>query len=160
MDLGIHLVDLALWCLDFPGVTGVTSRLLSGGKPLRGAAGGAVEDYAAARLDLATGAVVQIACSWRLPAGCDAVIEAAFYGTRGGAWLRNVNGSFYDFVCERAAGTRREALAAPPDDWGGRTAVEWTRRLAGGERFDPDALRLIDVAAVLDRIYEQAQVVG
>jgi predicted dehydrogenase len=25
MDLGVHLVDLALWSLDFPGVTAVTS---------------------------------------------------------------------------------------------------------------------------------------
>ncbi|HWF18315.1 MAG TPA: Gfo/Idh/MocA family oxidoreductase, partial [Verrucomicrobiae bacterium] len=35
IDLGIHLVDLALWMLDFPRVTNVTSRLFSQGKPLR-----------------------------------------------------------------------------------------------------------------------------
>ena len=34
MDLGVHLVDLALWALDFPHVTGVASRLLAQGKPL------------------------------------------------------------------------------------------------------------------------------
>jgi predicted dehydrogenase len=150
IDLGIHLVDLALWCLGFPPVTKVRGGLLAGGRPL-GAAG--VEDYACAQLGLATGALVQLACSWRLPAGRDAVIEASFYGTRGGASLRNVGGSFYDFTCERFTGTRRETVAAPPDDWSGRAAVDWAARLAAGQRFDPEAGRLVDVAQVLDRIY-------
>jgi predicted dehydrogenase len=150
IDLGIHLVDLALWCLDFPAVTRVRGGLLSGGRPL-GADG--VEDYASAQLSLQTGALVQLACSWRLPAGCDAVIEASFYGTRGGASLRNVGGSFYDFTCERFTGTRRETIAAPPDDWSGRAAVDWAERLAGGARFDAQAGRLVDVAEVLDAIY-------
>lgn len=39
-----------------------------------------------------------MACSWKLPAGRDAMIELMIYGTRGGAALRNVEGSFYDFV--------------------------------------------------------------
>jgi predicted dehydrogenase len=34
MDLGVHLVDLALWSLDFPGVTNVTSTLMAKGAPL------------------------------------------------------------------------------------------------------------------------------
>ena len=41
----------------------------------------------------------------------------------------------------------------PPDAWGGRAAADWARRLAAGERFDPAAARLADVARVLDRIY-------
>jgi predicted dehydrogenase len=152
IDLGIHLVDLALWTLDFPRLEGVTSRLYARGAPLRDARA-AVEDYAVARLDLDGGAAVQLACSWNLPAGCDAVIGASFYGTRGGAALRNVNGSFYDFTAERFHGTRRETLSAPPDDWGGRAAVAWATRLAAGERFDPAVARLVEVAAALDAIY-------
>src|SRR5258705_9549197 len=66
IDLGVHLVDAALWMLGFPLVTEVSSRLYAQGKrlepPLRVA-----EDYAAARLDLAPGVTVDIACSWRLP---------------------------------------------------------------------------------------------
>jgi predicted dehydrogenase len=150
IDLGIHLVDLALWSLGFPAVQAVTSSLFSGGRPL---APGQVEDFAAAQLVLAGGAVVQLACSWKLPAGCDAVIEASFYGTRGGASLRNVGGSFYDFVCERFEGTTRHTLTAPPDPWPGRAAVDWARRLAAGERFDDGADRLVTVAEVLDRTY-------
>jgi predicted dehydrogenase len=152
MDLGVHLVDLALWALDFPAVEGVTSRLHAGGEPL-GADADRCEDYATARMDLADGAAVQLACSWKVSAGQDAVIGASFYGTGGGAALRNVNGSFYDFTAEAYHGTQRETLASPPDEWGGRAAMDWARRLGEGARFDPAAGRLVDVAAVLDRIY-------
>ncbi|QFU17632.1 Gfo/Idh/MocA family protein [Microvirga thermotolerans] len=152
MDLGVHLVDLALWTLGFPQVTGVTSRLFAGGEPLRDASA-QVEDYAIATIGLEGGAVLQLACSWKLQAGCDAMISAAFYGTQGGVAMRNVNGSFYDFTAERYRGTAREVLATPPDAWGGRAAADWALRLASGERFDPEAERFLDVARVLDRIY-------
>jgi predicted dehydrogenase len=152
MDLGVHLVDLALWILDFPQVANVAGKLFAGGAPLRDSPG-RVEDYAIATLELESGAAVQLACSWKLQAGCDAIITAAFYGTEGGAALRNVNGSFYDFTAERFRGTTRELLAAPPDEWGGRAAADWAVRLAAGARFDPDSERLAEVARVLDRIY-------
>jgi predicted dehydrogenase len=150
MDLGVHLVDLALWALGWPAVERVESHLLAGGAPLRA---GQCEDYAVATLTLDSGAVVRLACSWRLQAGREAVIGAEFYGTEGGAGLRNVAGSFYDFTAERFAGTSSEMLAGPPDEWGGRAAADWARRLAAGQRFDPEAERLVDVARVLDRIY-------
>jgi predicted dehydrogenase len=152
IDLGIHLVDLALWMLDRPKVTGVSARLFAGGRPL-GSRTGVVEDHAVARVDLASGGVLTVACSWCLPAGRDAVIGAAFYGTAGAVALHNVDGSFYDFRAERRDGTRRTSLVEPPDAWGGRAAVHWTRRLAGGARFDPAAEELVEVAAVLDGMY-------
>ncbi len=152
MDLGVHLVDLALWVQDFPEVTGVTSRLFAGGEPLGGRPD-RVEDYGLATIDLAGGCVVRLACSWRLPVGRDAAISAAFYGQEGGAALENVDGSFFDFTAERYRGTARETLSGPPDDWGGRAAADWGRCVAAGARFDPEAERLVDVAAVLDRIY-------
>src|SRR4051795_7174195 len=152
IDLGVHLVDLALWVLDFPTVVRVSSSLFAQGKPLFASAGQA-EDYAVATLDLDSDATVHLGCSWRLPAGQDAVISAAFYGTRGGATLRNVNGSFYDFVAELCRGTARETLTTPPDAWFGRAATDWAARLAVENRFDPSAERLVEVADVLDRIY-------
>jgi predicted dehydrogenase len=143
IDLGIHLVDLALWLLDAPEVEHVRAQLH--GAPL--------EDYAEAQVVLAGGAVLRLACSWRLHAGRDCVLEAGFYGTNGGVSLRNVDGSFYDFVAERHHGTRTETLAQPPDDWGGRAAVDWARRVAGGARFDPAVEEVVRVHEVLDRIY-------
>src|SRR5207253_7192416 len=53
IDLGVHLVDLALWTLDFPEVTHVSARLHARGLPV---APGEVEDHGFATLDLATGA--------------------------------------------------------------------------------------------------------
>jgi predicted dehydrogenase len=154
MDLGVHLVDLALWMLDFPKVSRVSSVLFAGGKQLENVEG-RVEDYASATLKLETGAVGRLACSWRLQAGCDAVISVAFYGTAGGAALRNVNGSFYDFIAEHYRGTQCQTIATPPDAWGGRAAADWAVRLASGGRFDPSNRHVITVADTLDRIYRR-----
>jgi len=152
IDLGIHLVDLALWLLEFPAVEAVDSKLYGRGAPL--APGDAhVEDYAAVQLQLTGGVVVRLTCSWRISAGRDAVIEAACYGTDGGVALKNVDGSFYDFIAERYRGTATERLASPPDDWGGRAAIDWAMRVGSGAGFDREAERLVDVAAVLDAIY-------
>jgi predicted dehydrogenase len=153
MDLGIHLLDLGLWVLGFPEVLEVAATLRAGGRRVRGREHGGVEDWASAQLELASGAAVRLACSWRLPAGQDCAIEAAFYGTEGGAALRNVNGSFYDFTVERLHGTRRERIAGPPDPWGGRAAVAWARALGRGGRYDPEIERIVEVHATLDRIY-------
>ncbi|MBO9624638.1 MAG: Gfo/Idh/MocA family oxidoreductase [Sphingomonas sp.] len=151
MDLGVHLVDLALWMSGFPEVVEVRSQLFAGGEPLTGT--DRVEDYAVAQIALAGGISVRLTCSWRLHAGQDAVIAAEFYGTLGGAAQRNVGGSFYDFEAQRFAGTARETIASPPDAWGGRAAADWARRLAAGERFDAQAEGLVRVAEVIDRIY-------
>jgi predicted dehydrogenase len=147
IDLGIHLVDLTLWMLGFPEVRGVTGILH--GEPL--------EDHATAQLELETGAAVGLACSWRLHAGRDCVFEASFYGTRGGASIHNVAGSFDDFGAERYDGTQTRRMVDPPDEWGGRAAVDWARRVGAGERFDPAVRENVRVHDVLDRIYGRTQ---
>ena len=155
LDLGVHLVDLALWCLDFPEIETVAAQLVTQGHTWRERDG--VEDYAAGQLSTRSGASIQLACSWQAPAGCDARIEATFFGTNGGASFRNVNGSFYDFVAERFYPDRsRRLLAEPPDPWGGRAAVAWAQQLARSPRFDPQAHHLQQVATVLDRMYGRA----
>jgi predicted dehydrogenase len=151
IDLGIHIVDAALWILDCQ-VLGVSSRVYAQGEPL-GLRTDVVEDFATARLDLANGAVAQLSCSWRLHAGRHAVIEATFYGTKGGAALRNVGGSFHDFVAERFSSTSSERLSEPPDVWGGRAAVAWAHQLTTNPGFDREAERQIEVAVTLDAIY-------
>jgi predicted dehydrogenase len=153
MDLGVHLVDLLLWTLDFPAVDSVSADLYTSGMARRGR-GTQVEDYAAVTLGLETGAVARLACSWGLHAGCDAVISATFYGTAGSLAFSNVDGSFYEFTAELRQGTQRETLVSPPDAWAGRAAIDWAGRLAAGSGFDPDAERLSQVSEVLDRIYD------
>ncbi|HEY1583293.1 MAG TPA: Gfo/Idh/MocA family oxidoreductase [Chthoniobacterales bacterium] len=151
IDLGIHLVDAALWILD-ASIVRVDGRLFRNGRFVQGRRD-LCEDYVTARLETAAGAVINLACSWNLHAGSDAVIEAAFYGTKGGAAMRNVCGSFFDFTAEHFTRTSRVILAEPPDDWMGRAALDWARKLTSGHGYDPEIERLLEVSAVLDAIY-------
>ena len=152
MDLGSHLVDLALWISGCAGFDSLDAQLFAQGRPLAPPLA-TVEDYASVQWRLASGASVRMTCSWQLPAGCDAMIEASFYGTRGGAALRNVNGSFYDFTVDHFTGTGSRRLAGPPDPWGGRALVAWADRLANDKSFDPAAEQLLDVSNLVDKIY-------
>lgn len=152
IDLGVHLVDLALWSMSFPKVKKVQSQLFAKGKPIS-MAEGKVEDYASASIELENNTHMQLSCSWNLPAGQEAIISATFYGTEGGVAFKNVNGSFYDFVAERYYGTKTEQLCSPPDDWMGRAAVVWANKLDKGEGFSEEAEEYIKVAEVLDKIY-------
>ncbi len=153
IDTGIHLVDLALWLFDGATVGSVTARCLGGGRPLRRDRAAGVEDYAVARIDMVPAPTVSLSCSWRLPVGCDALIEVSLYGSKGGLSVRNVNGSFYDFRAERHRGTSREVIDEPPDAWGGRAVVDWGRQLAAGRGYDPEVERAVQVARVVDAIY-------
>ena len=148
IDLGIHLVDIALWTLGFPRVTATHARLHHHG-------GHSVEDYAVAMMD-AGEATMQLACSWNLSAGRDAEIRAVFYGRDGAAAFRNVNGSFYDFVAEHYAKTQSTQLTQPGDAWGGRAIVDWAQKLAQSNAFDPEIEHVVEVAEVLDSIYRSA----
>lgn len=150
IDLGIHLVDLALWITDFPEVEDAAGNLFRGGQPPRP---DEVEDYASGTLRLAGGAEVRIACSWNLHAGTDAVIRASFYGTGGGAEMRNENGSFFDFSADLFDGRQRRPLASPPDDWGGRAGADWVERLSAGSGFAASTEGLLQTARLLDAFY-------
>jgi predicted dehydrogenase len=150
IDLGVHLADLALWLFDFPEVIGARATLLRDG---RAVVANEVEDFALGELELANGVTVRFACSWNLSAGQDAVIDANVYGTRAGAEMRNVGGSFFDFTADLLRGQSRETLAEPPDDWGGRAAVEWCAKLNAGERFAASTPGLLETARALDALY-------
>ncbi|MGE5295700.1 MAG: Gfo/Idh/MocA family protein [Solirubrobacterales bacterium] len=155
IDLGVHLVDLALWTLGFPQIVETRSRLYNKGILLKRNSA-TVEDFATVQLLTEDRADISLQCSWNLHAGCDAVIAARFYGERGSVLIENVNGSFYDFRASLCTGTKSLALAEPPDSWPGRAAVEWVRRLHKNPRFDPEAQEHVTVAEILDEIYGRA----
>jgi predicted dehydrogenase len=150
MDLGTHLVDLAL---DLFGTApaAVTADLYAQGRRLDAPG---LEDCATATLRFPDGATARVACSWKLHAGQDAVIAIDLHGTDGGLSLRNVGGSFLDFETHHHRGTASERIAAPPDDWGGRTAVAWAEALARGAGFDPAARRYVTLSQTVDRVYQ------
>jgi predicted dehydrogenase len=150
IDLGVHLVDLALWLFDFPEVVEARGRLLREGRQLRS---DEVEDFAMGELLLSNGVTARLTCSWNLSAGQDADIRARIYGTEGSAEMRNENGSFFDFVADRFTGRNCERIANYPDEWGGRAAIAWVERLSRGERFSGTTSGLLETANTLDRLY-------
>jgi predicted dehydrogenase len=153
LDLGVHLIDLALAPLRFPALTRVAGTLFSGGGVLpKGSE--QIEDYCVATIETVDDTVINLSSSWNLHAGRAAEISITFYGTEGGASLHNVAGSFYDFVGERFHGTETETLREPADaQWGGLATLDWLSKLAIKNEFDPDIARVINVAEIIDRIY-------
>jgi predicted dehydrogenase len=152
IDLGPHLLDLARLFLGELSVAAVHADLFAAGRRLEPDPDG-VEDLALAQISLTRERVVRLGCSWWIPAGQDAVIEATFYGPEGALRVANVGGSFYDFEALALHGRMAETLARSPDDWGGRALVAWSRSLAVGRGFDPEVESLVDVAAVIDAVY-------
>lgn len=155
LDLGVHLIDLALAPLGFPRVTRVDSTLYSHGESLRKGSQ-QVEDYAVATIEAVDDTLINLSCSWNLHAGRGAKIELTFYGTGGGASLRNVDGSFYDFIAERFHGTETQTLNTAGDSnrhWGGLATTEWVKQLSVDAAFNPNIERLITVGKVIDQIY-------
>jgi predicted dehydrogenase len=150
MDLGVHQIDLALWLLGFPTVLAV-----HGGASRRGVAAGAgtIDDFATARLNLADETTVHVAVSWHTHAGVDCVIRTAVHGTYGGAEMRNVEGSFYDFELVRFDGRHARLASRESKEWLGRGALDFARRLAASPAFDPAIETTTRVAAVVDALY-------
>jgi predicted dehydrogenase len=142
LDLGSHLLDLALRPLGFPRIVEVRSSLFGTEE---------VENYGTAMVETVEGAVINLSCCWKMHVGREADIEIAFYGTDGGARLRNVNGSFYDFVAERFRGTHTEVLSEQRDEWGGLATIEWIKRIDEG--FDRAAEHYVELAEVIDSVY-------
>jgi predicted dehydrogenase len=148
IDLGTHLVDLALWLTGAEEVTIETARTLS-------LHGHEVEDQASA--ELALGEVrARLACSWFQPAGGQCAFECTAWGSEGAVSVGNVGGSFYDFRAELWRGTSSEALVEPPDAWGGRAIAAWAERLAADRAFDPAAEDLELLARTIDGVYAEA----
>ncbi len=155
IDLGCHLLDLARLFLGELEVRSVHADLFAAGRRLP-ADPRQVEDLALAQLTLASGPALRLACSWWLPAGTDAVIEATFLGAGGALRIANVAGSFYDFGAQLIHGRQVQAIAHPPDEWGGRALIAWAAQLGASPRFDADIEHQVGVARLIDRIYGRA----
>jgi predicted dehydrogenase len=152
LDLGVHLLDLALWVQGMPPMERVRSRLFAQGQPIQGGAG-ELEDLAYAEFIQANGAIVRLCCSWYAHIGQPAQIQMEITGTRGGAAWCNVDGSFYDFDVHLFQGTNREQLGKSRDDWGARALDTWLRQLQASNRFDAEAENIVRSAALIEEVY-------
>ncbi len=152
IDLGSHLIDMALYLFDFPSIEVRYANLLKQGKANKTM--GAVEDFAEAQLSTATGISIRLACSWKLPVGKDAEIYFRVYGTEGGASFHNLGGSFNDFQTDVYTQNTTETFVTPPDDWEGRAIQHWADELAKKNEFKEANYQLLKVASILDDIYK------
>jgi predicted dehydrogenase len=150
IDLGTHLLDLALW------LTGATEYEVESARALS-LHGHEVEDRATAELTLGGEVGARLACSWFQPAGGECAFECTAWGNEGAVSVRNVGGSFYDFRAELWRGTSAELMVEPGDeDWGGHAIGAWAQQLADGCRYDPAADELELLAEAIDDVYGKA----
>jgi predicted dehydrogenase len=150
LDLGVHLVDLALWLQDVPETSVARSTLFAQGRRARPID---VEDLAFLELQQANGAIVRIACSWNAQTGADALIGMQIHGTQGGAAWRNIEGSFLDFDLWVHRGNSRELLGLSLNDWGPGALCEWIARLQHDRSFDSSTSVIAECARIVDEAY-------
>ncbi len=153
MDLGVHVVDTALWMLGHPAVRQVHGRAFRKGEPLVGVG---IDDFATARLELEGDVSAAIAVSWNAHAGADCVIRTTVYGTAGGAEFRNIAGSFFDFELVRFEGRQTRVVSREGREWLGRAIVDFCRELADSPRYRAAAEESVVVAQVVDATYGEA----
>jgi predicted dehydrogenase len=152
LDLGVHLVDLALWLQNSPQMRVVSSRLFAQGQR-RQSTSDAIEDLAYVELEQDNGAIVRIASSWHANIGCDAIIRADLHAQRGGASWYNVNHSFVDFNIDVFRGTQRECIGQSRDDWGPGALLHWIEQLRRDPAFDASAWDILSGARLLEEAY-------
>jgi predicted dehydrogenase len=150
MDLGVHLVDLAMWLLGSRGVRSVHGLAFRDGLPLEGRG---IDDFATVQLELEGRAAVSLAVSWNAHLGRDCAIRAAAFGSAGGAEFRNVGGSFFDFELERTHGRTGEVVLSEGREALGRALVEWVERLTESPDFDAEVEQAVLVSEVIDAVY-------
>lgn len=156
IDLGIHLIDLALWVTNFPKIERLTSCMYANGKRITGRHEG-IEDYACAQMRSSNGVVVNIACSWNLSAGKDAIIKFTAYGTDGALVMENHNGSFYQFKAYHLKQRYTSELCQEDGTWGGLAICDWAKMALTYGNYHARTEQLVKVADVIDFIYDKSK---
>jgi len=103
VDIGVHLLDLAMYMMDFPepeSVTGATYNIWSSldeyrylsmwGKPVPGGKKD-VEDYALATIRFVTGQTLQLNVSWAINVAVQPDAGVRLMGDKGGAELKGLD---------------------------------------------------------------------
>ncbi len=149
LDLGTHLVDLALCLTGASEFEVETARLLS-------LQGYEVEDHATAELTLGEDMRARLTCSWFQSLGRESSFECTAWGSDGAVSVRNIGGSPCCLQAELWHGTSSQILVEPPAEGDGRAIATWAQRLATDPGYNPttDALEL--VAESIDAIYARA----
>lgn len=152
LDLGVHLIDLALQLVpdgDISHVRGWTRQL----KDAPGIDGFGVADFR--RGDVHVRAVA----SWHAHTGRDCAFRVTVHGADAAAEVRNIDGSFYDFERVTRRGRSETIEGQEGRAWMDRGIIAWAKAIATDACWEPSAMRYLDVARVIDRVYGRDDVV-
>lgn len=144
--LGIHLLDLAMWSLNYPDLEVIKSILLPDIK-------GVKEDYAFALLKTSDSIPISLTCSWDTSANSTSTIQVTVNGSEADATFRNTNGSCHDFEIVKFIGDKTEVLFNGADDWEGRPLIDWSQRMIAGNEYDSKIESVLKVVKMIDKIY-------
>ncbi len=167
IDIGVHMLDLALWLMGFPqptaasGTTFNTWPALAGytytsmwGRPVPGGTKD-VEDSAFAHIRLHGGGMIQLAVSWALNADAAPHEQhVRILGERGGVELRGLDQPW--ILGERGGRLCDTRLSVPAEN---EFPLQLSRFLAAIERGEQPAATLEEglvVSRTLDAIYHSA----
>ena len=96
IDLGVHRLDLALWCMGYPKIKSVSAQVESRFAHEVHAAGIPfdVDDFGSAYVRFVDGSVLAFEVSWRTYCEDREVMFTQLYGTEGGVLHQNVDGTY------------------------------------------------------------------
>ncbi len=152
IESGSHLIDLALWMLDFPEITKISSTVMSKGVILEPGRD-LIDDYVSVKIETVSGVAVRMVCSWNLSAGQDTDIRASFYGSVGSALFYNVNGLPGEFEAAVCHESKKEIISRSDNEFGTRALIKWTKDLQEDRSFRKSAFLYYNTAEFIDRIY-------
>ncbi|WP_317175780.1 Gfo/Idh/MocA family oxidoreductase [Halomontanus rarus] len=148
MDLGVHIIDLALHLLDYPDVTEVTGQARSEFGSY------AVDDSATALIRCADGQTVSIETSWH--GTCSASNECRVRGTEAGAAFDVVNEDVT--VIDADPGEEFETIAVETNDMHLVEDREFVEAVAGESDAPGGTIEeALTVQRVIDAIYTSSE---
>lgn len=153
LDLGVHLVDLVLTCLDRPRAE--ITDIASWRRDLAEYPG--IDGFTAVDFRVVEGPRCRAVTSWRAHTGKDCEFRLVLHGSAGTGEIRNLGGSFFDFELARKVGRSEEVVVSDHREWMDRGILAWARRLAENPHFDAAAEVNRHIARVVDVVYGRSR---
>ncbi len=167
IDLGVHMLDLAMWLMGNPKAVTVTGSTYAEFGPkgegqstyglTADASGGFdVEDLASAFIRMDNGATLTLEASWATQIQ-EEVLYTTLMGTKGGADVNPADGTEALKVYKDMCGTTVDITPAFPEQEGHHTEIKhWVDCLVNGTELIATGEHGLEVVKILDAIYKSA----
>jgi predicted dehydrogenase len=147
LDVGIHLLDLSLWCLGRTGFeTGRGWMRDVPGHP-------GIDGFSHIDVEVDGGIPLRLLASWQAHVGRDCDFGLVVHGSEASAEITNVNGSFHEFELLLREGRRERRVAQDRREWMDRPILDWIGRLGDAPVFDPAVRSNLALARLLGQVY-------